>query len=379
MKRNAWIALLVVAVAAVAIVFLSNRETRRDKVIRVGRVLPLTGPAASYGKSEQKGTWLAAEEINAAGGIQGRQLDIIFEDDQCEVKIGVNAMKKLVEVDKVPAVLGATISGITLAIAPLANEKKVLLLSPLSSVASITDAGPFVFRIMPSDAFQSRILADWVFGSGHKKIAMLYMNNAWGKGVAEEFKRAYDKLGGSIACTETCKEGDRDFRVQLTKIRDAQVDALFCPTMPKEGGVVLKQLKELAITLPVFGADAWSVAELLEESGNAAEGVKYAYPAQFTGEEYQSFAKAFKARFNEDPDVNAAGAYDAVKVLAMCMGRVLEKGLDLTGDNIRQEMNKVSGYRGATGTTTFDENGDPIAKSFDKMVIRDGQRVKSIE
>lgn len=285
-------------------------------------------------------------------------------------------MKKLVEVDRVPAVLGATISGITLSIAPIANERKVLLLSPLSSAAAITQAGPFVFRVMPSDAFQSRILADWIISDGHKNIAMLYINNAWGKGVAEEFEHAFTRLGGTIVSTEACKEGDRDFRTQLTKIGNAKPSALFCPTMPQEGGIILRQLKELGITLPVYGADAWSVDELLQGAGDAAEGVMYTYPAKFAGPEYQTFATAFRAKFGKQPDVNAAGAYDAVKILAMCMNNVVKNGLPITGDNIRQEMEKVKGYEGATGITTFDENGDPIAKTFEKMIIRNGKREK---
>jgi len=377
MNKKAWIAFVIAAVvvAGVVLFILSRRAQDSDKVT-IGRILPLTGPAASYGKSERKGTLLALEEVNAAGGIGGKALEILFEDSRCFVKDGVNAMKKLVEVDKVPAVLGATISGITLAISPIANERKGLLLSPLSSALAITEAGPFVFRVMPSDAFQSRILADWIVSDGRKNIAMLYINNAWGKGVAEEFRRAFTKLGGTIACTEACKEGDRDFRTQLTKIRDAKPSALFCPTMPQEGGIILRQMKEFGIALPVYGADAWSVDELLQGAADAAEGVMYTFPATFTGPEYQVFATAFRAKFSEEPDVNAAGAYDAVKILAACMKRVSEKGLSLTGDHIREEMEKVSGYQGATGTTTFDENGDPIAKTFEKMVIRGGKRVK---
>lgn len=344
--------------------------------VTVGRILPLTGPAASYGKSEYKGTMLALGEVNAAGGINGQILKIIFEDDQCSVKEGVNAMKKLVEIDKVPAVLGATCSGVTLAIAPIANTRKVLLLSPLSSAAAITNAGPFVFKVMPSDAFQSRILAKWIFTQGYKKIAMLYINNAWGQGVSEEFKIAFKKLGGVIILAEACKEGDRDFRIQLSKIKNAQPAALFCPTMPKEGGIILKQMKELGLKLPVFGADAWSVEELLETAGSAAEGVMYTYPTKFIGPEYQAFAAVFRQKYGEDPDVNAAGAYDAVKILAMCMNRVVQQTKPLTGDNLRREMHKVKDYPGATGATTFDEHGDPIGKTFDKMTIRGGKRVE---
>ena len=375
MGRRTWV-IVAVVIALVAGVLLVAVWQKPQGGVTIGRILPLTGPAASYGKSEQKGTLLALEEVNAAGGIGGKTLDILFEDSQCNVKDGVNAMKKLVEIHDVPAVLGATISGVTLAVAPIANERKVLLLSPLSSAAAITNAGPFVFRVMPSDAFQSAILAEWILAEGHKKVAVLGIDNAWGKGVAEEFARSFTGAGGTIVLKETCREGDRDFRVQVMKIRAAAPSALFCPTMPKEGGIILRQMKELGVSLPVYGADAWSVEELLTGAADASEGVMYTYPAQFTGEAYQSFASRFRAQYGEDPDVNAAGAYDAVKILASCMSKVAEAGLPLIGENIRQEMAKVRGYQGATGTTTFDNNGDSIAKTYDNMVIREGKRVQ---
>ncbi len=358
------------------VLFIAGCSKYDKETIKVGRILPLTGPAASYGQSEQKGTALALDEINTKGGIDNKKLEIIFEDDKCDVKEGVNAMKKLVEVDKVPAVLGATCSGVTLAISPIANEKQVLLLSPLSSLAEITNAGPFVFRVMPSDAFQSRILAEWVYSEGYTKIAMLSINNAWGKGVSDEFQKYYSQLGGVITITEMCKEGDRDFRIQLGKIKESKPTAIFCPSMPKEGGLILKQLKELGIKVPIYGADAWSVKELLDEAGNAAEGVMYTYPAQFTGAEYQEFATSFKKKYSQDPDVNAAGAYDALKILSVCIKNVLDQKLPLTGGNLKIEMSKIKDFKGATGTTTFDENGDSIAKTFEKMIIRNGSRVK---
>jgi branched-chain amino acid transport system substrate-binding protein len=229
---------------------------------------------------------------------------------------------------------------------------------------------------MPSDSFQSRILADWILSDGYKRIAVFYINNAWGKGVTHEFIQAFTRLGGELVAKEVCKVGDRDFRTQLTKIRDTNASALFCPTMPQEGGIILRQMKELGISMPVFGADAWSVDELVQGAGNAADGVMYTYPSQFDGPEYQSFLNAFKSKYNEEPDVNAAGAYDAVKVLAMCISNVLKRGEPITGNNLRIQMEKVKGYRGATGITTFDKNGDPIAKEFSKMIIRNGKRMK---
>lgn len=352
-----------------------DRKDEKPPPLRIGRILPLTGDAASYGRSEEKGTLLAAEEINRAGGINGRKLDIKYEDSSCSPNAGVAAFRKLIDVDRVKAVLGATCSGVTLAIAPVANQRKVVLLSPLSSAAAISQAGPFVFRVMPSDSFQSRILAEWILQDGHRQIAMLRVNNAWGQGVSTEFVRTYVSKGGKIITEETCNEGDRDFRIQLTKIRESSATALFSPTMPKEGGLILKQMKELGISIPVYGADAWSVAELTDEAGSAAEGVRYTYPAVYDGPEYVAFSKAFVSKFSTDPDVNAAGAYDALKILTSVLLKLTKKtNRDPSGDEIRSSLGAISGYKGATGITTFDKNGDSVGKQFARMVIRSGKR-----
>ncbi|MBU4184947.1 MAG: ABC transporter substrate-binding protein [Proteobacteria bacterium] len=343
--------------------------------IKIGRILPLTGPAASYGQSEKRGSDLAIEEINRAGGIQGAKLQVLYEDSTCSSREGVSAMKKLVNVEKVPLVLGATCSTVTLAIAPIANANKVVLLSPLSSAAKISEAGPYIFRVMPSDAFQSTVLAKWIYELGYKKVAILFINNAWGLGVKDAFVVAFRKLNGNIVGEEACNEGANDFRTQLSKLIAAQPDAFFFPTMPKEGGKILRQAKEHGLKAPIFGADAWSVRELLDAAGETANGVLYTMPAQYEGPEYQDFSRKFEARYGEKPDVNAAGAYDAVKIAALTMERVLKNGLHLTGENIKNEMAKIKGYKGATGDTTFDGNGDPVGKKFSKMAIRDGRRV----
>jgi branched-chain amino acid transport system substrate-binding protein len=362
--------------AIMMILLLACNKADHEKAIRIGRILPLTGPAASYGQSEKKGTDLAVEQINTAGGVQGRKIEILYEDDKCEAKEGVAAMNKLVDIEQVPIVLGATCSTVTLAIAPIANANKVVLLSPLSSAAEISKAGPYVFRVMPSDAFQSNVLAKWIFDCGHKKVGLLYINNAWGVGVKEAFVREFIRLGGTIVDEEACSEGDRNFRTQLTKLKAAKADAFFFPTMPKEGGQLLKQAKELGLRGPIFGADAWSVKELTDEAGSAANGVFYTMPAQFEGPGYQEFEKSFEAKYGQKPDVNAAAAYDAVKIAVFCIESVITKNLPLTGENIRTEIERIRGFRGATGDTTFDQNGDPIGKEFSRMTIENNRRIQ---
>lgn len=348
---------------------------KKEEVITIGRILPLTGGAADYGQSEKRGTDLALEEINSPEKLQGYQLNIIYEDSQSDVKNGISAMNKLITINRVPVVIGETVSGITLALAPIANETRTLLLSPLSSQAEITDAGPYVFRVMPSDAFQAKLLTEWVFNEGNNEVAVLYINNSWGKGVYKGFVAEFEKLGGRIIVTEECKVGDTEFRTQLLKIRNSKVKTLVCLTMPIEGGRILKQIKEMNLKLSIFGGDAWSVGSLIETAGNAANGVKYTFPATYEGPEFQAFSTEFKNKYGFDPDVNAAGAYDAIKIIALCINKVLDNKLELTGENLRKEISQIQDYQGATGITTFDKNGDSIGKTFDRMIIKDGQRL----
>jgi len=347
---------------------------KSDSTIRLGATFSLTGENASYGRDAQEGISLALDEINVKGGVSGKKIEVIFEDNRSDPKLGINIIKKFVEVDKVPLVLGADASSVTLAMAPYANQTKTILISPISSSPLISGAGEFVFRTCPSDAFQSVVMAEWLItGFNYKTAGVLYVNNAWGTGLKDTFVKEFEARGGKVIGVESCNEDDNDFRTQLVNLKKAKAEALFVPTYSKAGARILKQSKELHIDIPLFGGDVWGAPELIEGAGDAANGIRFTVPDKFQGNEYQEFAKKYQAKYGKEPDFNATSAYDLMNIVAQTIQTVLSKSESLTGDSFRKALQDIKDYQGATGTTTFDENGDVIGKPFTRKIILDGK------
>ena len=331
--------------------------------ISIGAVFPLTGDIASYGTAAKRGIDLAADELNGTGGVAGKRLDVVYEDDQGQANQAVAAMQKLVSINKVPAVLGSAASSVTLALCPLANRNKVVLITPISSSAELTSkGGPYFFRVCPSDVVQAKMMADWFKEDGRHKAAILYVNNSWGQSLHEEFAADFRANGGEIVEEETCRDGDRDMRAQLTKIKAAAPDALYGITQGREGGVILLQSRELGFGKPIYGADVWGSPELVETAKDAANGVRIIVPAKFEGPTYAAFAAAFQKKYGQQPDTYAAYSYDMTRILAAALAK--SPGTD----GLRQALASTS-YEGVTGLTKFDSHGDVVGEGFQRKVL----------
>jgi len=216
MNRNIFKSSAVIAVFSIIIlslVFLVGCVKKEEKEIKIGSIGPLTGAAASYGEKMTRAIDLAINEINEKGGINGKKVVVKHEDDKLEAKDGVSAFQKLVSADKAVAIIGAAGSSVTLAISPVAESNKVVLITPISSAVAISKAGDFVFRICPSDALQGKIVAKWVIEKGFKNAAILYLNNDYGTGLKDGFKEEYAKLGGQVVIEEAFEKGATDFRI----------------------------------------------------------------------------------------------------------------------------------------------------------------------
>jgi branched-chain amino acid transport system substrate-binding protein len=331
--------------------------------VSLGAVFPLTGDTASYGQAAKKGIDLAVGEINKRGGIGGKTVEIIYEDDNGKAANAVSAMEKLISVNKVPLVMGSAGSSVTMAMCPIANREKVVLITPISSSKELTEkGGPFFFRVCPSDVVQAAMMAEWFREDGRKRAAVVFLNTSWGQGLKDEFVNRYKALGGEIVSIEACNEGDRDLRAQLTKAKASNPDALYGITQGREGGALLRQAKELGFDKPVYGADVWGSPELVETAQDAAKGVKIIVPAEYKGTKYQEFAKAFKQRYGEDPDTYAAFSYDMVMILSAALSKAD------TGDSLQKAMAETSD-EGVTGVTKFDKNGDVVGKGFEQKIL----------
>jgi branched-chain amino acid transport system substrate-binding protein len=348
-------------------------ETTSD--IKLGATFPLTGEVASYGQKAKRGIEMAVEEINAKGGVLGRKVVIDFQDDRNDKKEAVTIVTKFATIDKVPVVFGSAGSSATLAIAPIANQNKVVLITPVSSSSQLsTEGGKYFFRTVPADDLQATILSDWVFDSGAKNVAIVFTNNSWGKPLAEGFQRKYTAKGGKVLLSEGVAENAGDLRTVISKIKKLQnLDAVVSPTYPKEGGTFVKQLKELGLKVQLFGGDNWGSPEFLNIAGQAAERVFYTAPAESKSQPFNDFAQRYKAKYGEEPDIFGAYAYDAANAIF----KAIETGKSTEADKIREALLKVS-FTGVSGEIAFRPNGDLVAEAFSKKTIKDGKSISKM-
>jgi len=339
--------------------------------IKIGAILPLTGDAAKWGQASKNAIDLAVEGINKSGGISGRKVAVLFEDDRGGVTDATNAMTKLVKVDKVPLVLGTLFSSATLAIAPIANENKVVLLSPASSAPKITQAGDFIFRNCASDVYEGGIMAGFVHDTlKYRKVGVAYINNDYGLGLKTEFETAFKAKGGEIVASEAFDQGATDFRSLLLKIKAAAPDAIYLPGYPPEMGRLLRQAKELGINKQFLSVVIFEDPRVLELAGGAAEGVIYSCQIfdPTSGEaNVRKFVTAYKTKYGSDPDIYAGLSYDAMNIAALAI-----KNGGTTGGGIRDALYKIRDFPGVTGVTTFDQNGD-VTKPIGLKMVRNGK------
>jgi len=373
MNKKAWIgAIAVLAVFAVALMVIKPWAPS-STTINFGATFPLTGEVASYGQKAKRGIELAVAEQNAKGGLIGRQIAIDFQDDRNDSQEAVSIMTRFATIDKLPVVFGSAGSTVTLAITPLATRYQVVLVSPVSSSSKLSaEGGPFFFRTVPSDDLQAEVLSKWVYDSGARRVAVVFTNNSWGKPLAEGFQQGFEKLGGKVVATpEGVAEGASDFRGVITKLMGAEpLDAIVSPTYPKEGGVFVKQAKELGLNVPLFGGDNWGSPEFRTVAGNAAEGVRYTAPSEGRSPEFTDFAKRYQTKYGEEPDVFGGYAFDA----ATAVFRATETAGSAEATKIRDALRKVS-FVGVSGDISFRENGDIQTQAFGKKEIKGGQVV----
>lgn len=207
----------VVLLAGIGIVCVTGCRDKQATSIQIGATFPLTGEVASYGQKAKRGIELAVEELNTAGGLLGKPVRIDFQDDRNDKKEAVSIMTKFAAIDKVPVVFGSAGSSVTLAIAPLANRYKVVLISPISSSSQLsTEGGPYFFRTCPADDLQAEVLTNWVKESGAKQVAIVYTNNSWGKPLAAGFQSRFEAAGGKVLSSDGVAESSTDFRTVIT-------------------------------------------------------------------------------------------------------------------------------------------------------------------
>ncbi len=374
MNKRIWV-VLVAALALLSVGCPSKPASEQQaQSVTVGIMTPLTGEVASWGDMQRKATELALADLKAKGALEKLDVRVIYEDDKASPKDGVNAFRKLADVDRVPIVVGSPASTVTLAVAPIANEKKVVLLSSGSTATDVGKAGPYVFRIMPSDEVQASIMADWALELGYKKIAVIFVENAWGRGLVEQFKADYTKKGGSIVADESSKPDTTDYRAQLTKTKEASPDAIYAPLYTRGAGLMIRQARELGLRCQVLGADVYETPELVEAGGKAVDGVLYTTYGQYSGQEFQFFANRYKAKYGRDPEIYARYCYDAF-CIAIAAVTSIPQAKPIDGPNVREALLTLKDFHGVSGVTTFDGRNSATGRTFDKMMVTNGHHV----
>jgi branched-chain amino acid transport system substrate-binding protein len=337
--------------------------------IKVGAILPLTGDAAAYGLSARQGIDLALANYLKTSPTSP-PISIVYEDDRGDAKSGVNAFNKLVDVDGAKVVIGAMASSITLAIAPVAERNHVILISPASSAPEISSAGDFIFRTCYSDEYEGAVLAGYsVKELGLKSFAILRSDNAYGKGLSDQFVKTASDLGATILVSDKFAQGATEFRTQLLKIKTLQPSAVLIIGY-KELSNILIQAKQLGITSQFLSSVMFEDPDVIRLAGEAANGVIYTFPAYNTAStnaSVQQFVSAYKNAYGKNPDVYAALSYDAADLVFSAITHVGN-----SPEKVRDYFYGVKDFQGATGSIAFDKNGDVI-KELGIKVLRDGK------
>jgi len=340
----------------------------------IGVLTPLTGDGAVYGRATRNGIELALEEINAAGGVRGRPLRIVFEDDRMSPTDGVSAFQRMVAAERPSIVLGPFGSSVVLAVAPIANSSRVPIMSASATADSIALAGDYVFRITPPNSRQGSDIAAYSFNRLNARKAMVFFqNNDYGVTLRDAFVARFQELGGTVVAPEGFALGATDYRAALGRARTQRPDVIFFPLHSQESVLLLRQAREQGVTARFISADGAMTSELLEAAGPASEGAYFSTLALGFGvadQEIETFNQAYAAKYGPgDPDVYAAYYYEATKIAARALE---EAGPD--PEQVRQYLNSMNGdgaYTGITGRTAFDANGE-VDKSFYIYQVREG-------
>lgn len=342
-----------------------------EEPILIGQVAALTGNNASFGTSSDKGTRLALEEINASGGVLGRKLKLITEDNQSKPGESAAAAKKLIGGDKVAVLLGEVASSASLEMAPVAQAAHLPMISPASTNPGVTETGDYVFRVCFIDPFQGTVMSKFALENLKvRKIAILRDESSdYSQGLSKYFKEHFLAHGGEIVAERSYKAKDVDFRAQLTALRAAKPDAVFLPGYYGEVGLIAKQARRLGIKQPMLGGDGWDGTSLFAIAGHDLDGcyISNHFSAEDRSPVVQNFLKTFKVRYNEVPDTMAALGYDSLKVAADAMRRAGSTD----AAKLRDAIAATKDFPGVTGAITLDA-GRNAAKAAVILKVENG-------
>ncbi len=344
-----------------------------DDPIKIGQYGAFTGKEAAFGVSARKGVILAFEEANAAGGVLGRKLELVTEDNQSKAGESATIAKKFVSRDRVVAVLGGNPSTNSLEAAPILQNARIPMIAISSTNPRVTEMGSYIFRVCFIDPFQGAVLAKFARDTLHASRAGLLSsaNNPYSVGISRVFREKFTAAGGVVVAEQKHSEGDKDFRAQLTALKNAGVDVIFHSSNYTEGALICIQARQLGFTGPLFGGDAWEAPQLIEIGGAAVEGTYYSTHASpdSTAPEVRNFVRKYRAHWNgETPDSIAALGYDAAQLLF----DALKRAGTTDSVKLRDAIAGTRDFPGVTGNITIDAQRN-ATKSAVILTVKNGR------
>jgi len=332
-----------------------------DNKVRIGVFMSTTGTTANFGISSVNGIKMAADEINAAGGINGKQVELLVQDDRSDASEAATIVTKFVTQDMVHAVIGEVASSRSIAAAPIAQNAKIPMLTPSSTNPEVTKKGDFIFRSCFIDPYQGAAIAQFAAKSLGAKTAAIMVDrkNYYSTGLEKVINETFTRFGGKIVATQSYQEGDQDFNAQLTSLKGTNPEVIFVPGYYNDVGLIAKQARDKGITVPLIGGDGWDSEQLYKIGGSALNGSYFTnhYSPFDTAPNVVKFVTDYKAKYNgSTPDALAATAYDAANI----MFDAIKRSKSLNGPDIRDALAATNAFPGVTGTVTFNQQRDAV-------------------
>ncbi len=354
---------------------LSSCSKDSSNEILIGEFESLTGSEATFGQSSHNGLMLAVEEINSSGGLLGKKVKLITEDNQGKPSETQTVVQKLINRDKVVAIIGEVASSRSKAGAPICQAAKIPMITPASTNPEVTTIGDYIFRVCFIDPFQATVMSKFAINSMKvKKVALLIdQKNAYSTGLADNFKNVFTSMGGEIVEEQKYSAGDKDFKAQLTAIKAKNPEAIFIPGYYTDVNLIAIQAREIGITVPLFGSDGWESEKLTEgKAKDALEGSFFSthVSSDDPSPKVQDFIKKYKAQYNKEPDAMSFLAYDA----GMILFAAIKKAGSTEGDKIRNELAKTKDFPGVTGLITINDQRNAVKPAV-VLEIKNGKFV----
>jgi len=379
MKKNL-LALILISVLVFSLAGCNSQtssNTEDVSSLKIGVVAPMSGQSAIAGEYIKNGISLAVDELEEAGGLDRNgkkiQIEVIYEDNEAKPDMTSNAYRKLIEQDKVIAIVGPDMSGAILAAGPIAQQAKIPAIGTFTTNEKVTQVGDFVFRACFIDPFQGKVMAQYAYNDLGARTASILYNNAddFSTGLKESFVKNFEELGGEVIEIQAYGGAEvKDYSAQLTRIKAANADVIFLPNLFGELPLQVKQAREMGITTQIIGGDSFDSPDVPNIAGKElVEGI--AFPAAFSPTSDDPVTKDFVDRYVEkfgvNPNSNAVLAYEAFKIVL----KGIQEAETLDGQGVRDAMAAIKDFQLPSGNFSFDENRNPV-KSASIMVYKDG-------